>query len=774
MIGKISDDHASMEAASLLPKQMNNPPASAKDTPEVPALAKKRPVFVYSRLTLPPELLENIDEKWEACWPINMLRPLVLLDLISYLLFIKKLEDLQLISGLEPLTFQDDLDKKSNNKQLSGSSFRDMDPKNMHKIFLHPNGLYELIKNYSLTNLRYSVFLREPLLLTPTTTLLKNILGIMKIMEAEDQDTNAAIFEYLLNKAELEGQTGQVYAPDYVVKLMIEMVQPASEDLIWDPSAGNGCFLVNSAKYIAAKNTAIDENTATDFIKGTYHGIECDPVQLRIGAMNMILHGIEDPKVECINIFEKANKGLRKQPTLILCNLFFEGAEEKITTGVNALPPDTARKDVRLLHLILNNLKKDGRAAVITRESLMNNHMPDFTAIRQELVDHHKLEAVISLPNKAGSLFCGANILIFTEEQSIANDKVWFYKIKQGTNTVDPGVLNPKNGAPAYIDEYDDIREILARWKNEKEDFGNYRENSFYVSIDEIKNNNYNLSFGDYRRILINPKPYSSNENSVIENRNISIDPVQKKQVLVVLKHLTAQIFGMIKEKITDFISSARKNMPDVAAQRKRLSARIFPVLKRRPANFISIIAIAAAMFAIYFVYFNNKNRDAAPMATKHLVFPVDATTVYPTSSPLTVSSTNKILTPAQIQAILQDTSGIIHFADESGEPPDSVTDGPSIEPINAESPVDKKPGKMVQAGTSQHLSGVQYTVRDTTFFHNQPDEKTSRKSYLDPLNHNILKPIQDTNGFIYIVYTNHFGRTSTGWINKKDLVPLQ
>src|SRR5664279_3639169 len=108
MRGKTSDEHALMEAAALLPKQISTRPSSAKDTYEVPAFVKKHPVFHYSPVILPSELRENIDKKWEACWPINMLRPLVLLDLISYLLFIKKLEDLQLISGIGPAACRND------------------------------------------------------------------------------------------------------------------------------------------------------------------------------------------------------------------------------------------------------------------------------------------------------------------------------------------------------------------------------------------------------------------------------------------------------------------------------------------------------------------------------------------------------------------------------------------------------------------------------------------------------------------------------------------
>ena len=131
-----------------------------------------------------------------------------------------------------------------------------MDAQSMHQLFTKEKGIPDLIKNYGHTNLQYSLFVKEPLLLTPTARLLANMVDIIKIMEAEDSDTRAAIFEYLLNKAEIVGQNGQVYAPDYVVKLIVALMQPTPEDVIGDPSAGNGSFLVNSAMYIANKNSA--------------------------------------------------------------------------------------------------------------------------------------------------------------------------------------------------------------------------------------------------------------------------------------------------------------------------------------------------------------------------------------------------------------------------------------------------------------------------------------------------------------------------------------
>ena len=415
MAGETSNESTSKEVTSITPKLLSNPHTPGKVIPIASSVLPQRPAFLYSHIVLTAELRTNINKKWEACWPINMLRPLVLLDLISYLLFIKKLEERQLIAGWQTETFRDNLILTGEKDELSWSRFKDMDAQSMHQLFTKEKGIADLIKNYGHTNLQYSLFVKEPLLLAPTAKLLANMVDIIKIMEAEDSDTRAAIFEYLLNKAEIVGQNGQVYAPDYVVKLIVALMQPTPEDVIGDPSAGNGSFLVNSAMYIANKNSTAIPNFKNDFVADIYKGIESDLIQLRIGAMNMILHGIEDPKLEGLNVFSKTNLSLREQPTLILSNLFFECTEDKMTAKANTVQTETRRKEIRFLNLILKSLKSGGRAAVIIREIILYDILTEIKTIRRQIIDDHNLEAVISLPGKAGSLFSGACILIFTK-----------------------------------------------------------------------------------------------------------------------------------------------------------------------------------------------------------------------------------------------------------------------------------------------------------------------------------------------------------------------
>ncbi|MEP6597374.1 MAG: N-6 DNA methylase, partial [Ginsengibacter sp.] len=203
---------------------------------------------------LTAELQSDIDNKWEACMPINQLRPLVLLDLLCYLLFIKKINEDEPTpeNAATPPCYNPIYIKEQ--KELRWNSFKDMEAHDMHKLFIKEKGVLSFIKDYGNSNNLYSVFLKPPLLLTPTPILLGNITGIIKIIEAVGDVTKADIYEYLINKVEISGQNWQVYAPEYITKLIVALMKPESKDIIWDPSAGNGSFLVKSAMYLARTN----------------------------------------------------------------------------------------------------------------------------------------------------------------------------------------------------------------------------------------------------------------------------------------------------------------------------------------------------------------------------------------------------------------------------------------------------------------------------------------------------------------------------------------
>ena len=840
-------------------------------------LFASKPVLFCSEIILSDKLRAAIDEKWNDCWPANMQRPLVLLDLISYLLFIKKLKEKHLIAGISTQIFNNG----GSDNESEPESLKDISAKNLHHLFTDEENLPELLKNYGLTNLQYSLFLKHPLLLAPTPRLLFNMLEIIKMMDAETSDTRAAIFEYLLNKAETQNE--HAFESDKAVKLMIELMQPDPKDLVWDPCAGNAALLINAAIYATHKNGK-PGNHLDDFFADNFKGIECDLTWLRIGAMNMILHGIEDPKLGAIDDFKNLNLDCCEQPTLILSNLFFDGRDKNAAEEKNA--SGTGRPEVYFLNLILETLKKEGRAAVIVPEYLLYNNATEIKTLRQHIIDDHQLKAVISLTNKSGSLF-SPGILLFSETKSATNDKIWFYKmpdeIKRKENIADDEEIR----IAACMKELDEINYIINHWKNETPEKTLIKtEKSYYVSIDEIKSNNYNLCFNEYIKLEHKVQPDSLNKIPALVDQPIKFDsPVKKIRIdfpklnltekihsyantfsLIIGKiavklnssvkklttnfskinltgkthsyantfssiidkisarlnlsvkklkidfskinltgkiHSYANTFSSIidkvnarlnlsvkklkidfpKIKVTGYFTSYIKKFSPIIDETKKIKRSFLKInlgaisgfrLKRFPLNFVTLlIIISLVAMGFDYIFFKNNNGNPS-IAPKHNSVAGNKSKEA-ASALISTSSARPRLSPAQIRAIIYDTILTNRFDEQPGylsnAPADSVNDFSD----------DEKPGIIVgtlpdknkEAAIQNTLAG-KYIVIDTTFFHDQPYTGAPGKTYLDPLNNDILDPIRDKNGFIYVVNTSPLGNTSKGWINKKDLMLLR
>ena len=674
---------------------------------------------------------------------------------------------------------------------MNWSGFKDLDAQDLHTLFASENGVIDLVKNYGCTNLQYSQFLKEPLLLTPSVSLLFNVVNIIKIMDAERRNTRVAIFEYLLNKAEIEAQNGQVYAPDKVVKLVVELMQPSKQDSIWDPSTGNGSLLINSAKYVAMHKAARGNDFDEDFFGENYNGIECDPIQLRIAAMNMILNGIEDPKLGGVNSFGNAHFNICEQSNLVLSNLYFKGAYDRTTIAGKTLLVESGRSEIHFLNLILNKLKIGGRAALIVPEYILSNFTAEMIAMRQRIIEDHKLAAVISLPSRSGSLFSGAGILIFYEIAADANDKVWFCKMKADSKKKEVGPTKMSEiEIPEHDDENVEMTDIINRWKNlAKESKRSRTDNSFYVPLDEIRDCNYTLCFKQYRRAEKETQSYFPVGFPII-NKEISgnISSTDKRRLNIARIKIPKQLSPALKKALLQFtertVEGSKRFLIKLSnltgTFTKDISSNLLKSFRtgtiKFPPYLAPLLLIGAISLFFYFEVFRNNNYSPPIVTAKTNNLPQRNKSKQAIPVQGNNSRLKPILSQEQIRAIIYDSTTIVHYdgqpTDLSNVHEDSKGELPADD-IADTITVNSGSGKPGDAAVNNALS-VKYTVRDTTFFHNQPSESSTRKSYLDPLNNNVLDPIQDKNGFIYIVYTNQFGRTSKGWINKKDLIQLR
>ncbi len=640
---------------------------------------------------LASELRLNIDEKWENCWPSSSLKPIAVLDLISFLFFLKRVDELQLVEeGPGGVSGKKYFDLTGLN-YLVWDKFKDLGARDMHEFFTMKNGVVDLIRNLNYPDFPYGVFLKGPLLLTPTSKLLINAVEIIKIIEAEDDDTKAAMSDYLLNKASITGQNGQVYLPEDVGRLMVSIIQPTARDLILDPSAGNGSLLVNSARYITNSNPAYSKNFKNDFNPDSITGLEADYTNLRIGAMNMVLHGIRYPKLGELNVFPPAEINIMKQPTLILANLLFVVVEDKMTVEGNSLKSEATKKETLFLNLILKNLKRGARAIVIVPEIILYGMTTEIKAIRQNLVDTCKLEAVISLSGNGNSFFHGAAILVFARHELITTDKVWFYKVQLPIDS-----KNKKNPDTGDFSEYnEELVEILSQWKSKGKGIEkNKADESFYITAGIIKANNYNLLFSEYKMLLKKQESSSSAE------------------VVPAGKRITAT------NTREPFFPDAEK----ISAPKKSIIKKIGVII------LVSIAVIGLVYIAFFFINPENKNTFSSIVNNS-----VDSS---PAQSP------KAAVVPVTNKEVMKNSDD-----EDKAEVPPEAEDTTTYK---------------------------KYTVLSKAYFYLEPDERTKRSLYINDWSNAILEPMDEKNGFVYVVYVNKKGQSTRGWLNKKDLSPVK
>lgn len=526
---------------------------------------------------LTPELQKNIDEKWNACWPLSTLRPIVILDLISYLFFFKKISGHILVSEnsenkLNPVF------TNSNSKELATwSTFKTLDEQNMHIVFTSENGVIDLVKKYH-KNSAYDIFLKGNLLLTPTPKLLFNAAAIIRLTEDKDADTKGSIFEYLLNKSEVNEQNGQTFLPGYLAELMVSIIQPREKDWILDPSAGNGSLLVNCIKYISKKNPEFSRNLINNFDSGRFVGIESDLTNLRIAAMNMILHGIPNPELKLLNASSSLSSITTEQPTAFIANLIFSAGENK-TASEGTSVREATRKEVFHLNFILKNCKVGARVAVIVPDAILYNTVAEIITIRQEIIDNFKLEGVISLNDKTSPQFFGASILIFSKEASAITDKVWFYEMesKEKSNKENTGAENwIPNNTKNISEQTGETAGIISQFRNKNSSEENKNSNFFYINANDIRSRNYNLSFNEYslfiqQEIPATPTESASGERKIIINKikNQPLFPAAEKipdppkryaKKIIIISSLSILVLGITF--LTYWIFYLKKDIP--------------------------------------------------------------------------------------------------------------------------------------------------------------------------------------------------------------------
>jgi type I restriction enzyme M protein len=391
------------------------------------------------------------------------------------------------------------------NQELRWSRFKNMDPEVMFRLFTRQDGVFDFLRNVGSKSASFSKFMKGATFMIPTPRLLAQVVEMISRVPMEDRDTKGDVYEYLLGKIATAGQNGQFRTPRHIIRMMIDMVQPTVDDVICDPSAGSSGFLVGASEYIRHhyETELYDSNVQEHFQNRMFMGMEFDPTMIRIGAMNLILHGIENPQLIDVDALSEANTDFTAKATLVLANPPFKGSlDREAVDGKILSVVDSKKTELLFLALILKGLKLGGRAAVIVPDGVLFGSSKAHQQIRKELIENQKLQAVVSMPSGVFKPYAGVStaVLIFTKTNSGGTDEVWFYDMEADGFSLDDK-RNPI--------EANDIPDIVQRFLNlSKETKRKRSDKSFLVPVQEIRDNKYDLSINRYKEVVYEEKVY--------------------------------------------------------------------------------------------------------------------------------------------------------------------------------------------------------------------------------------------------------------------------
>ncbi|KAF5036171.1 putative type I restriction enzymeP M protein [anaerobic digester metagenome] len=338
--------------------------------------------------------------------------------------------------------------------------------------------------------------------------------------QMDERDTKGDLYEYLLSKIATAGQNGQFRTPRHIIRMMVDMVQPQKEDTICDPACGTAGFLVSAGEYIHEnhKDWFLEKPFREHYDSKMFTGMEFDSTMLRIGAMNLQLHGIENPRLIGKDSLSESNS-ISNEFSLILANPPFKGSLDFDSVESSLLSMvKTKKTELLFLALMLRMLKIGGRCAVIVPDGVLFGSSNAHKQIRQSIIDHNKLEAVISMPSGVFKPYAGVStaVLIFTKTNSADTDKVWFYDMQSDGFTLDDKRSETKDN---------DIPDIVERWMNRgKETKRKRTDKSFMVPVKEIQGNDWDLSINRYKEVVHEEVMYSSPSELIKEIETLDLD----------------------------------------------------------------------------------------------------------------------------------------------------------------------------------------------------------------------------------------------------------
>ncbi len=478
------------------------------------------------------DIKNQIDRIWDSFWSGGISNPLEVIEQITYLLFIRRLDDLhtleenkanRLKKPMERRIFPIGQDSKGRSyEDYRWSRFKHFAPAEMFTLVgehLFPFLRADLARQFGNGDSTYAHHMKDARFTIPTPALLAKVVDLLDHVPMEERDTKGDVYEYMLAKIATAGQNGQFRTPRHIIRLMVELTAPTPTDVICDPACGTAGFLVAAGEYLRERhpNLLHDKTLNEHFHHHMFHGFDFDNTMLRIGSMNMLLHGVESPDIRYRDSLAQDHAGEEEKYTLVLANPPFAGSLDYENTAKDLLQiVKTKKTELLFLALFLRLLKPGGRAAVIVPGGVLFGASKAHKELRRILVEDQKLDAVVKLPGGVFKPYAGVStaILVFTKTNSGGTDFVWFYDVEadgwslddKRTPLLPEDKLGPVPKTPLVADEHakNNLPDVLTRWVQHD---GSERERprtaqSFCVPKADIAAQGYDLSLNRYKEVV--------------------------------------------------------------------------------------------------------------------------------------------------------------------------------------------------------------------------------------------------------------------------------
>ena len=466
------------------------------------------------------ELKNRIDALWDIFAAGGLVNPLDVIEQITYLMFIhdldemdnRKAKDSEMLGLPYTSIFSEEVavnGRTIDGQQLKWSVFHDLPAAKMYEIV--QEWVFPFIKTlHSDADSAYSKYMDDAIFKLPTPLVLSKVVDCLdgiyaQMAQIQETDIRGDVYEYLLSKISQSGRNGQFRTPRHIIRMMVELMDPTAQEVICDPACGTSGFLVAAAEYLREtrrQEIFYSRENLEHYMDGMFHGFDMDRTMLRIGAMNMMTHGIENPDIQYRDSLSDQNTD-REKYTLVLANPPFKGSLDADTVSADLLKLcKTKKTELLFLALFLRMLKVGGRCACIVPDGVLFGSSKAHKDIRKALVEDNRLEAVISMPSGVFKPYAGVStaVLVFTKTSHGGTDQVWFYDMK-----ADGFSLDDKR---TPVSE-NDIPDIVIRFRNrEQEETRARTEPSFLVPKEEIAQNGYDLSINKYKQVEYTPVEY--------------------------------------------------------------------------------------------------------------------------------------------------------------------------------------------------------------------------------------------------------------------------